>query len=67
MHWRLNDSTRHDRVGSIKRTTEAMHWGHEAGPTKPPGAAAPPRAGINGPTWPDEPHGLGHPRVQCLE
>jgi hypothetical protein len=22
MHWRLNDSTRHDHVGSIKRTTE---------------------------------------------
>jgi hypothetical protein len=30
-------------VGSIKQSTEAMHQGQEAGPAKPPGAAAPPR------------------------
>jgi hypothetical protein len=42
MHWCLNDSTRHDLVGSIKRTTEAMHRGQEAGSAEPPGAAAPP-------------------------
>jgi hypothetical protein len=43
MHWRLNDSTRHDHVGSNKQFTKAMHRGQEAGPAEPPGAATPPR------------------------
>jgi hypothetical protein len=51
MHWRSNDSTRHDRVGSVKQTTEVMHREarrqgrpHQPGSAEPPGAVAPPRS-----------------------
>jgi hypothetical protein len=51
MNWRSNDSTGHNRVRSIKQTTEAMHHGQKVGPAEPPGAIAPPRPAAPAQLW----------------